>query len=70
MGDLESRYDQSFSSHGECVVTVFFCEMAAAIRRNVAIASDIWIVIDEGIGFSDGNGGRSPCPNRSRRMLR
>ncbi|WP_371423498.1 hypothetical protein [Tardiphaga sp.] len=52
------------------MVTVFFCEMAAAIRRNVAIASDIWIVIDEGIGFSDGDGGWSPCPNRSRHMLR
>jgi hypothetical protein len=41
------------------VVTIFFCETAAKIRRNEAIASDIRIAIDGGISFSNGNGGSS-----------
>ncbi|KZD25825.1 hypothetical protein [Tardiphaga robiniae] len=35
------------------MVTIFFCETAAKIRRNDVIASDIRIAIDGGISFSD-----------------
>jgi hypothetical protein len=68
-GDLESQHDQIFSSHGECVVTIFFCETAAKIRRNDAIASDIQIAIDGGISFSDGAADERSRANRLRPMM-
>jgi hypothetical protein len=50
------------------VVTIFFCETAAKIMRNDAIASDIQIVIDGGISFSDGAAERSRA-DRLRPMM-
>ncbi|WNV07465.1 hypothetical protein [Tardiphaga sp. 709] len=68
-GDLESQHDQIFASHGECVVTISFCETAANIRRDDAIASDIRIAIDGGISFSDGAADEWSRANRLRLMV-
>jgi hypothetical protein len=43
------------------VVTIFFCETAAKIRCNDAIASDIQIAIDRGISFSNGAADEVAC---------
>ncbi|WP_441244312.1 hypothetical protein [Tardiphaga sp. 768_D3_N2_1] len=67
---LESQHDQIFSSHGECVVTIFFCETAAKIRRNDAIALDVQISIDGGISFSDDAADERSRATRLRLMLR
>jgi hypothetical protein len=51
------------------VVTIFFCETAAKIRRNDAIASDIQIAIDGGISFSDGAADERSRADRLRPMM-
>jgi hypothetical protein len=52
------------------VVTIFFCETAAKIRRNDAIAPDIQISIDGGISFSDDAADERSRATRLRLMLR
>jgi hypothetical protein len=69
-GDLESRHDLSFSSHGECLVTVFFCEMMASISHDGSIVVNVQIGIDEEINLTDGAPREASGPNQSRQMLR
>jgi hypothetical protein len=46
--------DLSFSSHGECVVTVFFWAKTAAISRDASIAANAQSGIDGVIRYLDG----------------
>ncbi|QUS37676.1 hypothetical protein RPMA_01445 [Tardiphaga alba] len=47
-GDLESCHDQTFSGHGECVVTIRFGGQHDAISSDQGIAANVQIECDGG----------------------